>query len=71
MGFRTFDFKCNNNECEFYNVKEERFIRYVEQAELDVKCDEQTCEGCDSKMQKCISAPPTHLSWSLWRAGIG
>lgn len=73
MGFRTFDFKCTNENCAIVGVKEERFIRYdsLIPDDLDIKCEQQLCESCGSTLQKCVSAPPTHISWSLWRAGMG
>jgi len=73
MGFRSYDFKCTNEECSAVGETEERLIKYSSlcDGDLETKIEQQVCEHCGESVQRLIGAPMTHISWSLWRANLG
>jgi hypothetical protein len=57
--FKTFDYKCVNQECSEYDKRHER---------LHLDNETQTCKVCQQALLKMPCAPKhPHISWSTWR----
>lgn len=51
------DYFCKSEECEYSKKKKEYMHK---------KAQKPTCEACGAELVVAPSAPPPHISWSLW-----
>lgn len=61
---RIFDYKCINESCPQYNIKEER---YVDSHDIEHNNDKEYCEECGRLLKRCLGASSyQHPSWNKW-----